>query len=89
MRQRQHTRDLGIVVSVTRLTRSSRCRRARFVVRPFFIRNRHAAFIHVSEEVMVFNVYSQGGTAAFLRITRTDINFIRSGECCDRHVKLQ
>ena len=25
-----------------------------------------------------FNVYSQGGTAAFLRITRTDINFIRS-----------
>ena len=35
VRQRQHTRGLGIVVSVTWLTQTSRCLRARFVMRPF------------------------------------------------------
>ena len=56
---------------------------------PVFIRNRHAAFIQVSDEVMVFNVYSHGGTAAFLRITRTDIILSVLGEWCDRRVELQ
>ena len=89
VRQRQHTRGLGIVVSVTWLTRTSRCLRARFVMRPYFIRNRHAAFIQVSEEVMVStSTHTEGRPHFFVSHELTSFLSV-FGEWCDRRVELQ